>query len=550
MRRSFAGLATAAALALSGPVQAQIVERPIDGDPVRVAQGSVSGSTLASGVRTWLGVPFAAPPVRDLRWKPPEPATNWVGVRQAVAFPPMCPQGMRGPGQNHYFGDQPTAEDCLYLNIWAPPVPTADNLPVIVWIYGGGFSGGSSSMMWTRGETIASKGAIYVTLNYRLGALGFMAHPQLTAESPHGASGNYGLMDQVAGIRWVRDNIAAFGGDPNNITIVGQSAGSMSVSAVQASPLAAGLFKRVVGMSGSVLGEGAGAMGTRQAAEQSGLQLQEQLGAASLADLRRLPADRIVGVRGVRNSPIVDGWFMPQDPREIYAAGRQNPADVWVGFTRDEAFSQIASGDSREAYEAAVRRTYPDQADEFLRRYPADANWQANARAAARDVSLGTSMNAWAQAQARTGQGRAYGYMFSQVHPYAPGVTFIDHNPATAGAYHAGELTYFFGNQDAFNAFRTTRNWTEADRQLSDVMSSMLVAFARTGDPSLPGMTVPQWSETDLRLVEFGEPVRIIPWPGREHLGFLAGLRAAAPPPPQAPATAPARMQDNAGPRF
>lgn len=544
-------LAGASVCLLAAPAAAQVIERPNAGDPVTTANGAVAGNTLESGVRTWFGIPFAAPPVRDLRWKPPEAAADWSGVRQAVAFPPMCPQGMRGPGQNHYFGDQPTAEDCLYLNIWAPPAPAQADLPVVVWIYGGGFSGGSSSMMWTRGETMAEKGVIYVTMNYRLGALGFMAHPELTAESPHGASGDYGFLDMVAGLQWVKDNIEAFGGDPDNVTVVGQSAGSMAVSALQASPLAKGLFQKVVGMSGSVLSQGAGSLASRESAEQAGLQLQEALNADNLAEMRMLPADRIIGVRGVRAGPVVDGWFMPENPVAIYESGRHNHAGAWVGFTRDEAFSNLGSGKSAEEYEALVRRTYPDQADELLRRYPADADWAANARAAGRDLSVGLSMNRWAAAQAATNEGKAYGYMFSAVHPYAPGVTFIDHDPATAGAYHAGELTYFFGNQDAFNAFRHTRDWTAEDRALSDTMSSMLVAFAKTGDPSVPGVAVPAFDPADAKLVELAEPVRVIDWPGRDNMEFLNALRAAPPAPPAA--APPGQRQDlgaNAGPRF
>lgn len=515
--------------------------------PVRVSEGLISGKTLASGIRTYFGIPFAAPPLRALRWRAPQPAQAWNDVRQATALPPMCPQGMRGPGQNHYFGAEPTSEDCLYLNIWAPAA-SASRKPVVVWIYGGGFSGGSASMPWAHGATMASKGVVFVTFNYRLGALGFMAHPELSKESPYRASGNYGHLDEVAALRWVKDNIAAFGGDPANVTIIGQSAGSMSVSALQASPLGAGLFSKAVGLSGSVVGTGAGTMANRDSAEAAGLALQKALGVASLKDMRDLPADRIIGVRTVRSGPSVDGYFMPRPPAEIFAAGKANDVALFAGFTRDEGFSPLGAAKSAEDYRAIARRTYPDQYEKLLRLYPADANWSRNAREAARDVSLGLTTRDWAAYQSKPGRKPAYGYMFSRVHPYAPGVKFIDHDPAVVGAYHAGDIVYWFGNLDAFNTFRTTRNYTALDRSLSDKMSNMIVAFAATGDPSVGNIRVPKYDRLNEQLIELGDKVRVIDWPARSRFGVLSQLKAAAPAPPPAPA--PGDPAANAGPRF
>ena len=550
---------TLAALTVATATFAQVVDKPVAGDPVRLPSGLVAGATQASGVRTYLGIPFAGPPLRNLRWREPQPVQPWTGVREAVAFPPMCPQGMRGPGQNHYFGAEPTSEDCLYVNIWAPPSAAsqasaggpaaAPKAPVVVWIYGGGFSGGSASMPWANGETLASKGVVYVTFNYRLGALGFMAHPELTAESPHHASGDYGHLDQIAALKWVQDNIAAFGGDPANVTVIGQSAGSMSVSALQASPLAAGLFHRAIGLSGNVIGPGAGALATNEAAEAQGVALQTALGVSSLAEMRRLPADRIVGVRGVRTGPSIDGYFMPRPPQEIYAAGQANDVALLIGFTRDEGFSPLGQARSAEDYQAIARRTYPEQADELLAAYPADANWARNAREAGRDVSLSMTTRDWAAYQARPGRQPAFGYMFSRVHPYAPDVAFIDHDPATVGAYHAGDIVYWFGNLDAFNAFRTTRNFTALDRSLSDTMSNMIVAFATRGDPSVPGAGVPRYDPKDEKLIELGEHVGPIDWPGRTHFDMLESLKPQQPPPASA-ATPPVGPAANAGPRF
>ena len=556
MKVRILAITTLIALSAAGATLAQVMERPIAGDPVRIASGQVAGSALASGVRTYLGIPFAAPPVRDLRWREPKPVAAWTGVREAVAFPPMCPQGMRGPGQNHYFGAEPTSEDCLYVNVWAPPLATdastpAGSRPVVVWIYGGGFSGGSASMRWANGETLASKGVVYVSFNYRLGALGFMAHPELTAESPHDASGDYGHLDQVAALEWVRDNVAAFGGDPTNVTVVGQSAGSMSVSALQASPLTAGLFHRAIGLSGNVIGEGAGAMATNEVAEAQGLALQAALGVNSLAEMRQLPADRVIGVRGVRTGPSIDGYFMPRPPREIYAAGQAQDVTLWAGFTRDEGFSPMGQARSAADYEAIVRRTYPDKADDVLAAYPADGNWARNAREAGRDVSLSMTTRDWLAYQAKPGRQPAYGYMFSRVHPYVPGVTFIDHDPATVGAYHAGDIVYWFGNMDGFNAYRTTRNFTVLDRSLSDTMSDMIVAFASSGHPGVPGHDVPAYDPSNAQLIELGDDIRVVDWPGREHFDLLETLKAAPPPSlPAAASTAAGGPVGNVGPRF
>lgn len=549
--RFFLAVAIILASGLSAPVIAQVRAGDIETDPLTVTGGQVAGSVSASGIRSYLGVPFAAPPVRDLRWRPPIPAPAWSGVRQAVAYPPMCPQGMRGPGQNHYFGAEPTSEDCLYVNIWSPPAaPQASPRPVVVWIYGGAFSGGSASMMWARGEHLAEKGVISISLNYRLGALGFMAHPELSTESGRGASGNYGFMDQVAALKWVQDNVAAFGGDPANVTVIGQSAGSMSISALQASPLAAGLFHRAIGLSGNVVGSGATSLRSAQSAEAAGIALQAELGVSSVAEMRRLPADRIVGVRGIRTGPSIDGYFMPQAPREIYEAGEANDVALFIGFTRDEAFSPLSSGDDAAAYEAMVRRTYPEQADEVLLAYPADANWARNARDAARDISLGVTTRDWAAMQATPGRQPAFAYMFSRVHPYSEGVSFIDHDPSTVGAYHAGDIVYWFGNLDAFNAFRTTRDWSAADRALSDTMSSMIVAFASTGDPSVPGASAPRYDPADERLVELGDHVGAIAWPGRDNFRMISTLRAAAPVPVPTDPAPPGGPSANLGPRF
>lgn len=297
--------------------------------------GRLSGLALSGGVDAYLGIPFAAPPVRDLRWKPPQPAASWTGIRHADRFAPECLQPLRSPRQNHYFGEEATSEDCLYLNIWAPR--GARRAPVVVWIYGGGFTIGSASMANYSGEPLARDGVVRVNLAYRVGALGFMALPDLARESGYGASGNYGLMDQIAALRWVKRNIARFGGDPDNVTIVGQSAGSMSVALLQMSPPARGLFQRAVGMSGSPFG---GMLGpaSRSEAEAAGTDLAGKLGARTLADLRAVPGDRIVAAQGTRVAIAEDGRYVTGPAERVFAVKAQADVPILIGYTRDESF--------------------------------------------------------------------------------------------------------------------------------------------------------------------------------------------------------------------
>ena len=493
---------------------------------VAVDSGSLAGTELSSGVRAYLGVPFAAPPVRELRWRPPQPVTPWQGTYHADRTAPECIQTLRAHDINHYFGEEATSEDCLYLNIWAPPrSAAAQAVPVVVWIYGGGFTIGSASMANYSGEQLAKKGVVYVALAYRVGALGFLAHPELTAESSQHASGNYGFLDQIAALQWIQRNIARFGGDPGNVTIMGQSAGSASVSILQASPLSRGLFHRAVGMSGGALGANMGRARPLSAAEQWGRELQTILKAPSLAALRQLPADRILAVQGTtgRYGPLVDGWFLPEDPNAIFAAGKQNDLPILIGYTRDEGFDAFNQAMTLADYRAQAQR-WGEQSVELLKLYPAknDAEARRASLDIARDATLGLQMRTWARAQTSNGKAPAYLYLFSRVHPYAPGVKFSDHDPATIGAYHTGDVPYWLQTLDSLNLFRTTRNWTAYDRELATRMSDVIVSFARTGKPTLSGIDWPTYRSQDERVVELGDSVRVIPLPNSSKIDFLA----------------------------
>ena len=522
------GLAT---LSASG-LPLQTVTKAIDA--VETDGGLIAGKVLDSGVRAWFGVPFAQAPVRDLRWRPPQ-RLSWSGVFNADRFAPQCIQPLRGSNINHYFGHEATSEDCLYLNIWAPADSGAgDDLPVIVWIYGGGFTIGSAAMRNYAGEGLAKKGAVYVTVGYRVGALGFLAHPELTAESPQHASGNYGFLDQVAALEWLQRNVEKFGGDPDRVTIMGQSAGSASVSSLQVSPIAKGLFHRIVGMSGSSVVDRF--RSTLKEAEQTGLQYEEALGVDSIEALRHVSADKILaqqqdcqlGCSGtIRVGPTVDGYFMKDEPSEVFARGAQIDVPIMVGFTRDEGFSAIGGAQTVEQYRGFLQEAYGVKAEELFRLYPAstDAEARRAARDVARDSTLGLSMFVWAELQTEQGDEPAFSYLFARVHPYTQGVKFADHNPATVGAYHTADVPYWLQTLDSLNIFRETRTYTNFDRQLSDLMSDAIVAFAARGNPTTETLQWPEFSPQHPQLVELGleagKLFEIKPWPNAEKLQFF-----------------------------
>jgi len=496
---------------ISPAVVAQIVEQPIPNDPVTIDSGAISGKLLSSGVRAYFGVPFAAPPVTTLRWREPQPVKPWRGIYHADRFAPQCIQILRPSNINHYFGHEATSEDCLYLNIWAPP-QTNTKAPVIVWIYGGGLSIGSASMANYGGENLAKKGVVYVSIAYRVGGFGFLAHPELTKESPHAASGNYGFLDQVAALQWIQRNIGKFGGDPQRVIIAGQSAGAGSAFSLQTSPLANGLFHGIVGMSGGGL-RASGDPSTLKEAEAAGVEMQQLMRSASLADLRAVPADRLLAAQAefqlggtagtVRFRPTVDGYFWPRSPREVFAAGEQNDVPLVLGFTRDESSNELRAATSLDAYRSAAKKYFGERATEFLKLYPAstDEDVRNLGAQAARDGGMATSIRSWALGQQQRGKSPVYIYMYAHPHPYAPGARFADLSPETAGAYHTSEVPYFLLTQDVYNSIRQTRAWTAADRQLADRMSDLLVEFAKTGRPQTPALALERFDKREVVTV-------------------------------------------------
>ena len=479
---------------------------PADTNTVKVEGGMISGTT-AEGVRSYKGIPFAAPPTGDRRWKAPQPVISWEGVRACDTFGPECPQAPYPAGSIYARPAEKQSEDCLYLNVWTA-AKAGDKRPVMVWIHGGALTRGSGANPAYDGAALAKKGVVLVTINYRLGPFGYLAHPELTAESLQRASGNYGVLDQVAALRWVQKNIAAFGGDARRVTIFGESAGSWSVNVLVASPLAKGLFQRAIGESGAAFSRNAYLKEDRgsglPSAEKVGLAFQKAAGADSLKALRDLPAEKIVALanddpegKKFRTQPNVDGWVLPDEIRNIFAQGKQNDVPVIVGSNANEMTTLTVPATVPKTladYHKRMATQYGEVMTDFDAVYPAasDAEVPAAYLASLRDTAFTLPMRTWARMTA-TGRSKAYLYFFSHAPP-GPQSKLL-------GAYHAAEIVYVFNNLKQVN-----RPFEQADQQLADVMSSYWVNFATTGDPN--GKGLPRWTPYDSNAepyLEFGD---------------------------------------------
>jgi len=462
------------------------------GNLVTTAAGVVQGIVLPSGIHAFRGIPYAAPPVRDLRWKPPRPVQKWTGVRRADRFADQCMQ-MR-VFDDMVFRNSGVSEDCLYLNVWTPSPSTDEGSPVLVYFFGGGFVAGDGSEFRYDGESLARQGIVVVTMSYRLGIFGFFAHPELTAESPHRASGNYGFLDQVQALRWVQENIAAFGGDPTQVTIGGESAGSVSVSTLMASPLASGLFRGAIGESGSLLGTLPPVSLAR--AESLGETFESRVGATSLADLRALSAMELLLAASRRTAPrfggTVDGYLLPEPAPQIYASGQQARVPLLLGWNSEESSYRALVGSreiGRDSYEAAVRALYGAAAPRVLALYPdsTDAMTRASATALAGDRFIGFSTWKWADVHRRTGTAPVYRYYYA--HPRPPVADTTDHSVPPAGAVHSSEIEYALGNLSTNHVYA----WTDDDYRVSRTLEGYFANFIKTGDPNGPGL--PRWPQ-------------------------------------------------------
>jgi para-nitrobenzyl esterase len=452
------------------------------------------------GVRCFRGIPFAAPPVGPLRWRPPQVPAPWSGVRRVDAFGANAMQAVMF---NDIDPSQPgISEDCLYLNVWTPAEGNAERLPVLFYIHGGGFAVGHGAEPRYSGARLAECGIVVVTFNYRLNVFGFFAHPELAMESDLGACGNYGLLDQLAALTWVKRNIAVFGGDPNCITIAGESAGSMSVSALMASPLAAGLFQRAIGESGSLMPcrlEGTDL--SRAAGEAIGVRFADSLGLSLLVELRALSAQALLAAlpKDFRFWPVVDGWFLPESPTAVFNAGKQNDVTLLAGWNRDEGFNFDLTRGGTPPFEQLVRDRFPERAEEILALYPAGNDDEAaqSGRDLGGDLRIIQPTWAWMEAQAKTGRAPVYGYRFDHA-PAVPESWFGKGAPA--GAFHAAEIVYTLDNLDAFPG-----RYTGVDREIAAMMSAYWVNFVKTGDPNQPGLPVwPTYKVRDRQVMYIG----------------------------------------------
>jgi para-nitrobenzyl esterase len=457
-------------------------------DCARTGNGIVQGVTdSATGIHIYMGIPFAAPPVGDLRWREPQPVKNWDGIRPATKF---GPQAM----QKYIFGDMVfrsdgVSEDCLYLNVWTPAKSAGAHLPVLVYFYGGGFLAGDGSELRYDGESMAQRGMVVVTVNYRLNVFGFFAHPELTKESPNHASGNYGLLDQNAALQWVQKNIKAFGGNPKRVTIDGESAGSISVSALMASPLSKGLFARAIGESGSLLGALPPVPLTE--AEQTGLKFAAHAGAKSLAELRAMSAHDLLAVAFQTNSPrfnmTIDGYFLTKDPVETFSAGEQARVPLLAGWNSEEGNPRGVLGTNAATPENlanAIRNLYTNNADAVLKVYSAQND--SEALQIAMDLSgdrfIALSTWKWSDLQRKTSGKPVYRYYYSHPRPVT-----VDGHPQELGAVHASEIDYVMGNLARNKVFA----WTDDDYRVSNTLETYFANFVKKGNPNGDGL--PHW---------------------------------------------------------
>jgi len=483
-------------------------------DTIAVEGGKIAGvKSTESDVVAFKGIPFAAPPVGELRWKQPQPVVPWSGVKQCDSYGPSPMQAKPTPfmvyTSEFLIPEQPISEDCLYLNVWTNAHKGAKH-PVYLWIYGGGFSSGGTAVPIYDGEAMAKKGVIFVSANYRVGVFGFLAHPDLTKESPNHASGNYGLLDQIAALKWIKNNIAAFGGDPDNVTIDGQSAGSMSVNCLVASPAANGLFNRAIAESGSFMVANPLIQSTTlEVAEQQGVKFAGSAHAQSIEDLRKMPAADVMKIPG-RFSPITDGYVLPKPVYQIFAEGAQNNVPVITGWNGDESF--MMSFKKKDDYVAQIRKQYGADADEVLKYYPGNTDEEA-ARSQvlmSRDQTFAMSGFKWATLQSQQGKAPVYVYNFDRKLPATP--DYVKY-----GAFHTGEVAYMMNNLKFLN-----RPWEPADQPLATLMSSYWINFIKTGNPN--GKGLPEWpkfnNQTQQAMV-FDATSGKQTLPGKDALKFM-----------------------------
>jgi para-nitrobenzyl esterase len=484
---------------------------------IKIDGGNISGSRSPDGdIHIFKGIPFAAPPVGDMRWKAPQPVKSWPGVKECNSFGPSPMQAKPVPfsmwSEEFLIPKEPISEDCLYLNIWTGAKSAKEKKPVLVWIYGGGFVSGGSAVPIYDGEAMAKKGIVFVSINYRVGLFGFFAHPELTKESGRNASGNYALMDQIAALQWIKKNISAFGGDPGNITIAGQSAGSFSVNCLVASPLGRNLFQKAIGQSGASFST---VYPSLNKAEEEGMNLAKSLKAESIADLRKVSAEDIMqksqGLRG----PIIDGYVLPASIANTFADKKENKVALLTGWNEDEGL-QFAPPKNAEGFKKEMNEKYGEDARTALEHFPAsnDAEAAASQLRLSRDQIFGTQNYIWANMQSDHGA-KVYVYRFTRKVPGRG-------EYARYGAFHTGEVPYAYDNLKFVN-----RPWETIDHELAKIISAYWANFARSGNPN--GKGLPQWevyNTKEKKIMLLGEKPVSVKLPDVSALDFLIGQPA------------------------
>jgi para-nitrobenzyl esterase len=455
-------------------------QNPIVGTSNGKIQGTV---TKDKTVRIFKGIPFAAPPIGDLRWKAPQPVQNWKGIKQCKTFSASPMQNKPQPffcwSEEFIAQPEPINEDCLYLNVWKTAKAKSKKQPVFVWIYGGGLSSGSANCAIYDGEEIAKKGVIFVSINYRVGVFGFMAHPELSKESGHQASGNYGFLDQIAALKWVQKNIAVFGGDPNNVTIAGQSAGAFSVTALIASPLAKGLFHKAIAQSGGLFSNMLSQ--NLEKSEEQGVVFMKKANTNSLAELRKKSAEEL---QILSNNPeagrfgtTMDGYVLPVNLIEHFKKGLQNQTPVLTGWVTGDGSFMGDSNMSVDDYKKEAQAKYGDKAEEFLSIFPAATAEEV--KTVKQKLTLLGFAGEPAHLLASFNTKASYIYQFGHVAPDKP-------NFPNYGAFHTSEVPYVLHNLHTWN-----RPWQPLDKEIETVFSSYWVNFAKTGNPN--GGNLPEW---------------------------------------------------------
>jgi para-nitrobenzyl esterase len=494
-------------------VNAYAVTAQSDLNVIQTDAGKVSGTVSDdNSVRIFKGIPFAAPPVGELRWKAPQPVTPWAGVKQCTDFAKSPIQGKPNEfgvyTREFLIKDEPLSEDCLYLNVWTGAKNPAEKRPVMVWIYGGGFVSGGTNVPIYDGEALAKKGIILVSVPYRVGIFGFLAHPQLTKESPSHTSGNYGLMDLLAALKWVQKNIAAFGGDPANVTIAGQSAGSYGVNYLVASPLAKGCFSKAIAESGAHMLPGKGSGTSLTQAEKDGVTAARELHASTLADLRKLPAEELLKQNNFR--PIIDGYFLPEVPADILAANKENQVPLLTGWNEDDAF--MGAIKNAADYTTGITKRFGSKAPEVLKLYPAttDAEAETSQIRMSRDQMFGVQNYSWVKQQSSKGKAKVYLYRFTRRLPATEAFKKY-------GAFHTGEVAYVFNNLKFLN-----RPFEPVDDQLAETTSSYWVNFVKTGNPNGPGLPAwPAFNTATNQVMYLGEKPAAKPSADKAALEFM-----------------------------